>query len=168
MDAATDAAKVSFNGPHYWQPLIAVAHKATELNPSYTKAWGRLATARTVSSFTVMFCSGSLTPTCICSFQGLGDLRRAIEAWQRALASLPVENPTLAERQQRVQCSSELAAAKQRLRDFETNFILPTAAVLRYENGEDLPWERARAIIATLNTLNSCVSSAVYRDRLSS
>ncbi|RPD81621.1 hypothetical protein L226DRAFT_606904 [Lentinus tigrinus ALCF2SS1-7] len=114
MDAATDA------------------KKATDLSPSYAKAWGRLAAARA----------------------GLNQLQGAVEAWQRAIAVLPVENLKLAERQQRAQYSAELTAVEKRLEDLGASGKQPEGIVVR-QMSEDLPWKRALAMLPTLTTWES-------------
>ncbi|KAI0688061.1 hypothetical protein C8T65DRAFT_675215 [Cerioporus squamosus] len=104
-------------GLNRYSQIIATTHdrhravnQATNLNPAYAKAWGRLAAART----------------------SLNHLRGAVEAWQKAVAALTKDNLTPAEQKQRAQYSAGIVTAQKRLDDFEARPKHPRAlAMLR-------------------------------------
>jgi stress-induced-phosphoprotein 1 len=93
--------------------------------------------------------------------QGLNELSQAVEAWTRALSVLPVDSLTPAEKKQRDQYSSELAAAKAKLEEMKANPKNPEGVTTLSPSEHDkLPWKRAAAIIPGLiasNTWNSSV-----------
>lgn len=101
-----------------------------------------------------------LNPSCVPS-QGLGTIEQAVDAWARALSVLPVDGLTPAEEKQKDQYSSELAAAKVKLKDMEANPINPKGMTTISSSEHDkLPWKRATAMIPDLiasNTWNSSV-----------
>ena len=93
--------------------------------------------------------------------QGLDRVDKAIDAWTRALGALPVTNLSPAERKQKEQCDSELAAAKAMLEGLKANPKEPEG-IARFgpSEREELPWKRAVAMIPRLiasQTWNSSV-----------
>ncbi|KAL1738541.1 hypothetical protein HDZ31DRAFT_13725, partial [Schizophyllum fasciatum] len=89
MDAASDAEKVSC-GEHLAFAVFNQRAQATEINPTYAKAWARLATAH----------------------DALHDYRYSTDAWQKALDSLPRENLNASEQKQKEQYAAGLEAAQ--------------------------------------------------------
>ncbi|KAF9791984.1 hypothetical protein BJ322DRAFT_1215294 [Thelephora terrestris] len=120
------------------------ATKATEIDPGYAKAWGRLATAK----------------------MGLAAFDKAAEAWRRALAALPTEKLSPAEKKQRDQYSSELAVAKAKLEEIEANSTQSEGlTIIRSWEKQKLPWERAIAILPDLAASLTWSSSAWVIER---
>jgi hypothetical protein len=76
---------------------------------------------------------------------------KAAEAWRRALAALPTEKLSPAEKKQRDQYSSELAVAKAKLEVIEANSTQSEGlTIIRSWEKQKLPWERAIAILPDL------------------
>ncbi|KAL0566523.1 hypothetical protein V5O48_015485 [Marasmius crinis-equi] len=99
MDAATDAAK------------------ATQLNPNYSKAWARLATA----------------------YDELRQPTKSESCWKQALETLPKENPTEGELKQKEQYEKSYEAAKKAIEDVKNEV---NSRILRSTNIQN-PWARA-------------------------
>jgi hypothetical protein len=102
--------------------------------------------------------------------QGLDRVDKAIDAWTRALGVLPVENMTPAERKQRDQYHSELAAAKVMFEDFKANPKEPEEMkTIHISEYEKLAWKRARPMIPGLiasHTWDSSVRCSCMRPPL--
>ncbi|TBU64671.1 hypothetical protein BD310DRAFT_806101 [Dichomitus squalens] len=111
--------------------------QATELNPGYAKAWSRLAQAQ----------------------MSLNRPDQAVNAWKRALAALPVENLTAAEKKQRESYTAELGAVQAKLVDLEANSREPKEYV-RTRASDRLPWNRAVTLIPGLQASRQWNSSA--------
>ncbi|TDL24542.1 hypothetical protein BD410DRAFT_838064 [Rickenella mellea] len=116
------------------------AKTATTIDPTYAKAWGRLAS----------------------SFQEVGLWEAAVDAWKRALSALPMEDRTPSDDKQKEQYSSGLAKAENFVRE---NF----GRVADTYNIDDafgagrnkLPWVRAENMLSQLREkgpqgLDSC------------
>ncbi len=101
-------------------------------------------------------------------WQGLNSPILAVEAWKRAVASLPVENLTATDVKQRDQYRQELAKAEAKLSDLKAN---PRKAdgLLPLTSQDQTPWKRAAACIPDLTARqvrNSSVSTlSEIRDR---
>lgn len=81
----------------------------------------------------------------------MGRVDQAIDAWERALGTLPAENLTDAEQKQKDQYSSELEVAKAKLEDLKANPRKPKGATVVGPSDQDkLPWKRARAVLPDL------------------
>ncbi|KAI0688062.1 hypothetical protein C8T65DRAFT_675219, partial [Cerioporus squamosus] len=117
------------------------AEKATELDSGYAKAWSRLAAARA----------------------GLNRPDQAVEAWERAVAAFPTDNMTAAQQKQRDQYKAELAATKAKLDDLLAHPREPQGAV-RMQDGDQLPWNRAAAMLPELQRTGVWASSAWVAD----
>ncbi|KAI1798214.1 hypothetical protein LXA43DRAFT_1107045 [Ganoderma leucocontextum] len=113
------------------------ATKATELDPSYAKAWGRLAQATA----------------------SINNLNQAVRAWKRAIAVLPVENLTPAQKKQRDNYTAELAALQAKVADLDAN-PKPPKNFTATGTPENLPWNRAMALIPGLQATRQWNSSA--------
>ena len=87
------------------------------------------------------------------SSQRLNSVVEAVDAWERALGSLPVENLTAADQKKRDEYSSELAAAKAKSEDLEANQNEPDSG------HEKLPWRRAEPMIPGLTASRTWDSS---------
>ncbi|OSD05835.1 hypothetical protein PYCCODRAFT_1361536 [Trametes coccinea BRFM310] len=109
--------------------------QATELDPTYAKAWARLASA----------CGG------------LDKYQEAITAWRRALAVLPVENLTAAQQKQRDLYAGKLAEA---INNAERATVYVPAHVTLSIREEDKPWNRASKVLEALIPTNTWNSSA--------
>ncbi|RDX56274.1 hypothetical protein OH76DRAFT_1519389 [Lentinus brumalis] len=103
-----------------------LSSQATQLDPAYTKAWGRLANARA----------------------GLDRLDQAIEAWKGAIASLPADNLTEAQVKQRDQCMEELAKAEAKWNAQISNPRIVEG--VHMPDQPEMPWERAASGIRML------------------
>ncbi|KDQ59303.1 hypothetical protein JAAARDRAFT_34037 [Jaapia argillacea MUCL 33604] len=115
----TNRAACSLNLKKYTEAADDAA-RATQIDPSYSKAWARFASA----------------------LDGIS--RPSADHWQRALSTLPIENLTAAEMKQKEQYEAGLEAAKKRAPHSESSFIhVPNA------QGK-LPWDRALAMEAEL------------------
>ncbi|KAI0735555.1 hypothetical protein C8Q76DRAFT_286467 [Earliella scabrosa] len=99
------------------------ATRATELDPGYAKAWGRLASARI----------------------GISRYDLAVKALKRALAAMPSEDLTPAQEKQRDHYEQELAVAQVKL----TVSVLPGVVTIENSAGK-LPWDRAAALLPEL------------------
>ncbi|KAM5532752.1 hypothetical protein V8D89_013549 [Ganoderma adspersum] len=113
------------------------ATTATELDPSYAKAWSRLAQAQT----------------------SLHRPDQTVRSWKRAVAALPVENLTPAQKKQRDNYASELAVVQAKVADLEANPRKPKD-VVTMNRPEQLPWNRAAALIPGLQATQQWNSSA--------
>ncbi|KAI0757372.1 hypothetical protein C8Q80DRAFT_1282310 [Daedaleopsis nitida] len=125
----------------------ADATKATELDPGYAKAWGRLAKAE-AASFT-------LTQ----QYHKLNAHERAVKSWQRAIAALPVENLTPTEEKLRTQYQEEFAAAKATVADLTSNPRVVRGNVAATDT-QQLPWNVALRLMPDLQRTNTIASSA--------
>ena len=81
--------------------------------------------------------------------QGLNRPDQAVEAWERAVAALPTENLTAAQQKQSDQYKAELAAAQAKLEDLKARPREPEGAI-RMQDGDQLPWNRAAALLPEL------------------
>lgn len=101
----------------------ADCEKATKIDPLYTKAWARLGAAFK----NVPGCKG-----------------QSIEAYRRALSTLPIENLSESERNIKVQCETELASVTKKTPTDGKYVVAPP------EFAEKLPWQRALRMKAEL------------------
>ncbi|KAK0224664.1 hypothetical protein EDD85DRAFT_959370 [Armillaria nabsnona] len=117
---------------------VGDSRKATELDPMYYKAWARLATA----------------------YDALKEYLPSSLAWQRALDTLPTENLTPMQEQQREEYQKRLYESTDRLhhkasggdRSMDTRY---------YRDGDgQQPWEVAREMIPALEASGNTSSSA--------
>ena len=89
--------------------------------------------------------------------QSMNNLDKAVRAWKRAIALLPLENTTLMQTKQRDHYTAELAALQAKLADLNAtpkppkNFTTGTP--------EALPWNRAMALIPGLQAAHQWNSS---------
>ncbi|KAI1797526.1 hypothetical protein LXA43DRAFT_1056655 [Ganoderma leucocontextum] len=113
------------------------AATATELDPSYAKAWSRLAQAQS----------------------SLDRPDQALRSWKRAVSALPVENLTPAQKKQRESYTAELAVVQAKAADIEANPKKPKDAVTM-SKPEQIPWNRAAALIPGLQATRQWNSSA--------
>ncbi|KZT06256.1 TPR-like protein [Laetiporus sulphureus 93-53] len=106
---------------------VADAQKATDIDPSYAKAWARLATAQ----------------------DALGHFEDSVKSWKKALGALPAENMSAVEVKQKQHYESELQNTVARTKP-------PSAADqladrLTYTTSLDTtPWARAKAMLPEL------------------
>lgn len=121
---------------------VADAQKAVDLDPKFCKAWGRLATAQ----------------------HALAQYSASIDAWQKALLSLPA---VPGEAKLRSQFESGLRAAQIEQESAKKQYM-PTDGVVE---SKDLPWNRALAMKDALlkdkaNSMNSSawIIMAAYKD----
>ncbi|KAJ3891677.1 hypothetical protein GG344DRAFT_46856 [Lentinula edodes] len=114
----------------------ADARKATEIDPGFSKAYARLATAQ----------------------DALREPHRSIEAWQKALNTLPKENLTSAQLSQKSEYTKGLASAKQSLKNLEASIGQDALRINSYE--VDPPWICAQKMIPQLVEANDYKSSA--------
>ncbi|EGN98798.1 hypothetical protein SERLA73DRAFT_24460, partial [Serpula lacrymans var. lacrymans S7.3] len=73
------------------------AKKATEIDPTYAKAWGRLATAQ----------------------DALESYTSSIESWKRAIQALPETNLSPAQDQQKKECTAALKATTDKFNTYK-------------------------------------------------
>ena len=102
--------------------------------------------------------------------QSLNRPDRAVNSWKRAIAALPVENLTAAEKKQRQNYTAELAAAQAKLVDLEANPKEPEN-IIKTNAADRLPWNRAAALIPGLQASGQWNSSVrrfclLYREGL--
>ncbi|KAI9059649.1 hypothetical protein FKP32DRAFT_1579551 [Trametes sanguinea] len=109
--------------------------QATELDPSYAKAWARLAAA----------------------YGGLNKHQSSVTAWRRALAVLPVDNLTAAQQNQRDLYTRKLAEA---ITNADRAAVYVPAHVTLSIREEEKPWNRAAKVMETLMPTNTWNSSA--------
>ncbi|KAL6299613.1 hypothetical protein BKA93DRAFT_819814 [Sparassis latifolia] len=119
------------------------AQKATEIDPTYAKAWARLATARAA----------------------LGTIIESIECWNKALSTLPRTNLSPAQSRQKEQYEAELRKIRAQEHD------APAVGIVMKEGGKEAPWVRAKAMLPKLRSLgyamvqsSAWVISAAYDD----
>ncbi|KAJ7466992.1 hypothetical protein FB451DRAFT_1483962 [Mycena latifolia] len=103
------------------------AKKATQLDPTYAKAFARLAMAQ----------------------DALGNYPQSKESWQRALDALPKSDLTHAEEVQKEQYQAALAAAAAAVVKMENTPIVGDRAIIVKGEGR-LPWDLAAAMIPDL------------------
>ncbi|KZP31804.1 hypothetical protein FIBSPDRAFT_1037356 [Athelia psychrophila] len=101
------------------------AEKATSLNPSYAKAWARLATAQDASA--ILAHKSAIARTG-------GAKAKSVPTWQKALDSLPKSGLSDAEKKQKAEYAAGLLSAQQSLPVHLKNVIGKT------------PWECANAM----------------------
>ncbi|TCD68807.1 hypothetical protein EIP91_009674 [Steccherinum ochraceum] len=118
---------------HNFLDASADASRATDIDPTYAKAWARYAAAR-----------GSL-----------GDETGSIEGWRRAIDALPRENRTPAEVRQLDQYQAELATIERRLNRRNNEPARGTRL-----SAETTPWTRATALLPELRASQQIMSSA--------
>ncbi|THH01523.1 hypothetical protein EW026_g1197 [Hermanssonia centrifuga] len=125
MDAATDCKKAS--------PL------ATELDPTYVKAWARIAQA----------------------YNSLAEYERSKESYKKALALLPVKGLTKENITLKEQCETGLNDVQRKIEHTK-----PTYTVILKQDTEKMPWHRAVGMdkerLARLGTVNECARSSVW------
>ena len=86
-----------------------------------------------------------------------------VEAWQRAVASLPIENLTPAQEKQRAQYQKELAAAEAKLADLTANPKQPPMmSAFSADMVEKMPWNRAVRILVDYSVRKVWQSSVSY------
>lgn len=90
--------------------------------------------------------------------QSLDRPDHALRSWKRAVAALPVENLTPAQKKQRENYTSELAVVQAKVADLEANPRKPKDAVTM-NRPEQLPWNRAAALIPGLQATQQWNSS---------
>ncbi|KAK0469498.1 uncharacterized protein EV420DRAFT_1757239 [Desarmillaria tabescens] len=122
------------------------ARIATELDPAYSKAWGRLASAYSMSLANRNHI--------------VGQQQDSVNAYQRALDTLPKDNLTPAEIKQKSQYEDGLKKAQELLntprRPMESNpLALKVDATLKV-----MPWDAANDIVPELAAQNLSDSSA--------
>lgn len=111
------------------------ARKATELDPTYAKAWGRLGTASSK----------------------LSRWSQSVDAWKKALDCLPKdESATELDKRLRIQFNESLKEAEEAL-------TAPIRAPVFYEapKGTEMPWHRAKDWEQKLITANKMSSAFV-------
>ncbi|KAH9927512.1 uncharacterized protein BXZ73DRAFT_48783 [Epithele typhae] len=122
------------------------ARKATELDPTYAKAWGRLAAQL------------------LLILQSMDRYTEAINCWKRAIAALPDENLTPAQAKQREGYESDLAAVEAKFEHMKANPKMPEGMLAYPNDSQDLrPWQRASRIVAELERKRfwrTCVSAS--------
>ncbi|KAI0735556.1 hypothetical protein C8Q76DRAFT_668229 [Earliella scabrosa] len=123
-------------GLNRFMDAAADAGKATELDPGYAKAWGRLAATRT----------------------GLSRPDLAAEALKRAIAALPAENLTPAQQRQRDQYKQDLASAEAKVAQ-SVQLNNGHVTVPGSQAGQ-VPWKRAAALLPGLAAQSIVDSSA--------
>ena len=82
----------------------------------------------------------------------------AIRAWKRAIAVLPVEDLTPAQKKQKDNYTAELAAAQAKLEGLRAN-PKPLRNFTATGTWESLPWSRAAALIPGLQATRQWNSS---------
>lgn len=105
-------------------------------------------------------CVVLLTSLVVCHndtmLQALNAYEPCVAAWKRALALLPIENLTPAEKKQAQQYSAELKVATAKL-EYETEgdlIAMPGGVVIpQSARHGDLPWQRAEKMLPHLRTL---------------
>ncbi|KAJ7707343.1 hypothetical protein B0H17DRAFT_1191859 [Mycena rosella] len=117
----------------------ADARKATQLDPTYAKAFARLATAE----------------------DAMGQYPKAQQSWQRALDALPKANLTPAEGVQKVQYQAGLEAAAAGVAKLQATPIVGARAV-GVQGGGRLPWELAAAMLPRLRLARPVNGDDVY------
>ncbi|TFY63262.1 hypothetical protein EVG20_g6394 [Dentipellis fragilis] len=125
---------------------VGDAHKATQLDEAFPKAWARLATAQAA----------------------LSQSAEALASWRRALAALPTENPSPADLVQREQYQASLLALENKMREPSQSSALaddgadssPGAIVLSIPEG-GAPWDRAKQIEPEIKA-QGITNSSVY------
>ena len=122
--------------------MLLMNIQATELDPGYAKAWGRLAAARIVSTVYSQNIVAFLPTRFV--HQGISRYDLAVEALKRALAAMPSEDLTPAQEKQRDHYKQELAATQVKV----TVSVLP-GVVIENSAGK-LPWDRAAALLPEL------------------
>ncbi|KAJ7707342.1 hypothetical protein B0H17DRAFT_918085 [Mycena rosella] len=103
------------------------AKKATQLDPTYAKAFARLATSQ----------------------DALGIYSDSKESWQRALDALPKFDLTPAEETQKAQYQAGLTAATAEVGKIKNTPIVGTHAIMVQGQGR-MPWDHAAAILSRL------------------
>ncbi|KAJ7471541.1 hypothetical protein B0H11DRAFT_2040437 [Mycena galericulata] len=103
------------------------AKKATELDPTYAKAWARLAAAN----------------------DALGKYPESQEHWKRALDALPQSNLKLAEQTQKSQYQAGLEAATAGVNKMKNTSIVGEQVII-IRGGGRMPWDLAAAMLPSL------------------
>ncbi len=85
-----------------------------------------------------------------------------MEAWERAVGAFPAENLTAAQQKQKDQYQGELAAAKAKLDDLLAHPREPQG-IVRLQDGDQLPWNRAAAMLPELQRTGVWASSVSVR-----
>ncbi|KAF5332752.1 hypothetical protein D9611_005139 [Ephemerocybe angulata] len=99
--------------------------KAVQLDPAYSKAWGRLATAQ----------------------HALASYPNAVEAWKEALSSLPTSNLTPAQAAMKLQFKQGLAKSALAARaDIETDLVVLQRGDGSSQDDGKQPWDMARKL----------------------
>ncbi|CDO72727.1 hypothetical protein BN946_scf184990.g10 [Trametes cinnabarina] len=117
--------------------------QAVKIDASYAKAWARLAAASA----------------------GLGKRQETVDAWQRALAVLPVEKLTPAQQKQRDLYSTKLSEAKAKAAERAQGYTPPHITLSVRD--EDKPWNRAAKVVQELlpsNTWNSSTIVSAFKN----
>ncbi|KAJ7745655.1 hypothetical protein B0H16DRAFT_1889279 [Mycena metata] len=108
------------------------ATKATELDPTYARAFARLAMAR----------------------ERLSDYPGSKESWQRALDALPAANPTKAEQLQRLHYEASLEATTATMAKLESRVIGGDDDTVTGRSQIPPPWELAANVIRRMRNEN--------------
>ncbi|KAJ7757786.1 hypothetical protein DFH07DRAFT_819307 [Mycena maculata] len=104
------------------------AKKATKLDPTYAKAWARLASAD----------------------DAMGNYPTSEDYWKHALDALPKSNLTPAEETQKAQYQAGLDAAMLNTANMKSTPIVGKEAVIVHDSQGRMPWDRAATIVDTL------------------
>ncbi|KAJ7580088.1 hypothetical protein C8J56DRAFT_867365 [Mycena floridula] len=114
------------------------ALQAVKIDPTYAKAWARMATA--------------------CDF--LNDCPHSVAAWKKALNALPKENLTAVQLRQKEQFESSLSAAEKKLTEIEPIGSRSNAMGATPDTIALMPWKVAERMIPDLTARQEFNSSA--------
>jgi hypothetical protein len=129
--------------------------KAVEIDPSYGKAWARLASSYLVSSWDVVQTLYSRTNLLSMALQSLGAIDKSIEAWDKAIRTFSVkETLTDAEKKVKQEYESGLRAARDKKMG-KGPIVVPASTA----QSKKMPWERADALAPELEAAANNQSS---------
>ena len=140
--------------------------QAIALDPAYSKAWARLASAQDVSSNRLWCHLLNVSPL----LQSLELFAPAIKSWQSAINTFTKADLKPAEIKQREQYLSSLEATKRKERQVgEENMRAASLhGVVMNGIGKKMPWDCARELLPELITgqIRSSVSSSQFQNYL--
>ncbi|PSS37129.1 hypothetical protein PHLCEN_2v1002 [Hermanssonia centrifuga] len=122
---------------------MALKKYATELDPTYVKAWARIAQA----------------------YNSLAEYERSKESYKKALALLPVKGLTKENITLKEQCETGLNDVQRKIEQTK-----PTYTIILKQDAGKMPWHRAVGMdkerVARLGTANECARSSAFNEGL--
>jgi hypothetical protein len=148
LDAAADAKQVRvfyfiFFQSYFVKFKTCSPFQATQLDPFYSKGWARLASANDVGISIHPY----LLKVVNIDSQALNGIGDAIDAWQKAIDTLPKDNLSPVEIKQKEQYQTGWKAAMARKQELENK--RPPVITLKEYAGK-APWDKAKAMMPEL------------------